>query len=397
MTVEFTMLSKKINSKQRPKKTHFFSYLLGTMPKGCQLCVRGEKTVLFVTGLCPRHCAYCPISDMKSQKDVTYANEWPTSDITDIIREAELCSSKGAGFTGGDPLTKIYRTITYIRALKHHFGKNFHIHLYTSFNLITQSNLNVLHEAGLDEIRFHPDIDDSLLWDKITLVKKFDWDVCIEIPVIPDKKEQILKLMNFMNNKINFLNLNELELSDAKANLLIAQGYKTKDALSYGVKGSDLLANFLLKYAQKNAFNYSIHYCTAKLKDKVQLANRIKRRAKNIKQPFDILNKDGTLTRGAIYLSYLAPSFDYHAALSSLTPKQKSFSLKKLRIAENHLLKEHGIPRALIQIDTQRLRLITNPGVVLNLKEELSSMTLKPAIVTEYPTWDALIVELDLV
>jgi pyruvate formate-lyase activating enzyme-like uncharacterized protein len=359
--------------------------------------VKGEKTVLFVTGICPRHCAYCPISDKKSQKDVTYANEWPTSNIKDIIREAELCGSKGAGFTGGDPLTKIHRTTTYIKALKNHFGKNFHIHLYTSFDLISDDCLKTLHDAGLDEIRFHPDLDTPLLWDKITTAKKFDWDVGVEIPAIPGKKEQILRLMEFMDGKIDFLNINELEISDAKANLLTAQGYKTKDALSYGVNGSEQLALFLLKHAQKNNLKYSIHYCTAKLKDKVQLANRLKKRAKNIKQPFDILNNDGTLTRGAIYLSYLAPSFEYAAALSALTSKQKLFSLKKLRLAENHLLKEYDIPRAMLYLDVQRFRIVTNPGVVLNLKEELKSMTLKPAIVTEYPTWDALVVELEWV
>ena len=87
--------------------TGYYSRKIGSLSRGCRLCVQGRKLVLFVTGLCPRHCSYCPVSDKKYQQDVTYANEWPTAKVSDIIEEARLCSSKGAGFTGGDPLVKL--------------------------------------------------------------------------------------------------------------------------------------------------------------------------------------------------------------------------------------------------------------------------------------------------
>jgi pyruvate formate-lyase activating enzyme-like uncharacterized protein len=373
--------------------TPFFSKRIGPLAKGCQHCVKGEKLVLFVTGLCPRSCAYCPISDKKSMHDVTYANEWPTSDINNIIEEARLCNSKGAGFTGGDPVVKIHRTCTYIKKLKKAFGKKFHIHLYTSFDLATRANLKKLHDAGLDEIRFHPDIDSNKLWKNIETAREFNWDIGVEIPAIPNKKTKTMTLLDFFNNKINFLNINELEVSDAKANTLTAQGFRTKDKLSYGVKGSDNLAKELLKHAK--TLNYNVHYCTAKLKDKVQLTKRIQRRAKNAKQYFDILNKDGTLTRGAIYLPYLTPTFNYQKKLDSLTPKQKTITLRKLNTAMRHLIVQYNVPRKLLSIDNQHPRILTNPGVTQHLAEEIRSMHLKPAIVTEYPTWDALIVELE--
>ena len=63
------------------QKTPYHSYKIGTLSKGCQLCVKGSKLVLFLTGLCPRSCYYCPISDKKYKKDVTYADEWPTNNI----------------------------------------------------------------------------------------------------------------------------------------------------------------------------------------------------------------------------------------------------------------------------------------------------------------------------
>jgi pyruvate formate-lyase activating enzyme-like uncharacterized protein len=379
------------------QKTPYFSYRIGNLPKGCQLCVKGFKTVLFVTGLCPRNCVYCPISDKKHQHDVTYANEWPTSDIKDIIREAELCNAKGAGFTGGDPLVKINRTVTYIKTLKKHFGKAFHIHLYTSFDLATVERLALLHQAGLDEIRFHADLEDDKLWNRIELARKYEWDIGVEIPVIPNLSRQTEKLMQFLDRKIKFLNLNELEVADAEANQLSKLGYKTKDKLSYAVKGSETLAMSMLEFAKKKGFSYSVHFCTAKLKDAVQLAGRIRRRAKNVKKEYDIMGKDGMLTRGAIYLPYLCPAIGYDNTLRALLPKQKVLILKKLAVFRKHLMREFSIPQGLIAIDENKLRILTTLTVVQELSKYIRQSNMKPAIVTEYPTWDELIVELEWV
>src|SRR3989344_3367655 len=177
------------------QKTPYYSYKLGTLPKGCRLCVKGQKLVLFITGLCPRNCYYCPISDKKYKKDVIYADEWPATNIHQVIEEAKLIDAKGAGITGGDPLCKLWRTLFCIRQLKKEFGKNFHIHLYTSLNLINEKNLKQLRKAGLDEIRFHLDLDNSKLWAKIKLALKYSWDVGIEVPSIPKKEKQTKKLI----------------------------------------------------------------------------------------------------------------------------------------------------------------------------------------------------------
>jgi pyruvate formate-lyase activating enzyme-like uncharacterized protein len=373
----------------------FHSKKIGALAQGCRMCVKGQKLVLFVTGLCPRKCIYCPISDKKSQHDVTYANEWPTKDITDIIHEAKLCNAKGAGFTGGDPLVKIHRTCTYIRKLKAEFGKNFHIHLYTSFDLVSPEKLKMLHDAGLDEIRFHADLDDDSLWKRILIANMFSWDVGVEIPVMPGKKQKTEKLLKFLDKRIKFLNLNELEVSDAVANKLSEQGFRTKDSLSYGVKGSEKLAKELMQFILKNKFSYTVHYCTAKLKDSVQLAERIKRRAKSMKKPYDILEKNGMLTRGAIYLPFLLPSVGYEKKLNSLTKEQRNVVLRKLRTFRNYIMREHGVPAKLLDIDEHRMRLLTNVVVVTELEKDIKRASLKPCIVTEYPTWDAMIVELD--
>jgi uncharacterized protein len=351
------------------RKTPYYSYTTGTIPKGCQLCVKGRKTVIFITGICPKSCFYCPISEQKYKKDVVYINEWPTKKSADMLKEIRLCSSKGAGITGGDPLARLSRTLGCIRLLKKTFGKGFHIHIYTPLDLVNEKTLKSLYIAGLDEIRFHPDINKKHEWHRLSLPKAYPWKVGIEIPIIPGTKEQVKELIRYAADKIDFLNLNELEISDTNAQHLLERGFRPKDRLSYGVNGSEELAKRLLKYCQK--LGISTHYCTSKLKDKVQLANRLKLRAKNAKQPYDFVTDEGMLARGAVY------------------PEHTKLSLTALK---NRIIKEFRLPKNRVFADKARKRLLV-PAEFAHQKAKLLNKYGRVAIVEEYPTFDCLNVQ----
>jgi len=339
------------------QNTKHYSKRIGSLPMGCRQCVRGEKLVLFVTGLCPRKCWYCPLSDKKMFKDVTYANEWPSGSIRTIIKEAKLTQAKGAGFTGGDPLCTLKRTESYIKSLKKKFGKDFHIHLYTSLELATRKNLEILNKAGLNEIRFHPDIENDTHWHKINNAVYFNWDIGVEIAVVPNKEKQTKKLIDYFSGFIDFLNLNEIETTETNNIHFKKRGLRTKDEISQAIKGSEEMADRLLKYCLNKPFK--VHFCTAKLKDKSQLKNRIKKRAENICTEYDEITKDGLLIRPVVYgnlqkLKKLADGkkFPYYTD-----------NKNKRIIIEPYCLKEN-------------IKMIKNKGF-------------KPAIVEEYPTWDS--------
>ena len=129
----------------------------GSLAKGCEHCINGSKMVLLVTGKCPWGCYYCPVSLEKKGKDVVYANELRAHSDEEILAEAESMDATGTGITGGDPLMNVDRTVNAIRMLKDHFGKEHHIHLYTS--TMDLERIDTVVEAGLDEIRFHPRTD----------------------------------------------------------------------------------------------------------------------------------------------------------------------------------------------------------------------------------------------
>ena len=350
-------------------KTKYYSYLIGKLSRGCSLCVQGKKLVFLITGLCGRKCYYCPLSEQKKFRDVTYADEWPIKRDKEIVEEIRLCNSKGAGITGGDPFIVFNRTLRYIRLFKRKFN-SFHIHLYAPTELITKEKLNRLYKAGLDEIRIHPSFlinEKKEDLNKIRLAREFDWDVTVEIPVIPGKEKNIKELILFLEKiKVDFLNLNELEMSETNADDLLKRGFHCKDSYSYGVKGSERTALRLLRWIKRNKIRLNVHYCTSKLKNSIQLLNRIKRRARNISKKYDFITENGTLFRGAIY------------------------SKKDLNKIKKDLMKEFDIPDNLIEIDKEKKRILTSAYIVDKLKKELKKKGLIPAIVEEIPTYDKL-------
>ncbi|MFH1612380.1 MAG: radical SAM protein [bacterium] len=360
------------------QKTKYFSYKLGELANGCKQCVKGEKTVLLITGLCSKNCFFCPISDQKKNKDVIYFNEWPSRQITDLFSEIASCNSKGVGITGGDPLMKLERTVQFIKALKKMFGKKFHIHLYTPLELVDEIKLKKLFNAGLDEIRFHLNIYNPKFWKKIDFARKYKWDIGVEVPVIPGIEKNYKNMIDFLcdsdknTSKIKFLNLNELEISDTNACKLVERGFKAKDKYSYGIKGSEELAKKLLKYIFTKNYKLNVHYCSCKLKDNVQLRNRIKKRSKNAAKAYDVVDEDGMLIRGAVYFT-------------------QNSDLKRII----SVLKENNVPKKYYQLDEKRKRLLTTTVVVDKLAKEFKKISklVKIAIVTEYPTFDCLNVE----
>ncbi len=370
-------------------KTGYYSFRTGTLAKGCKLCVKGRKSVLFATGLCPRNCFYCPISEHKKNKDVIFINELNIGelDLKALIKEIRVSASKGVGITGGDPLSRLSRTIGFIKTLKETFGSGFHIHLYTSFDLVNHNTMKKLFDAGLDEIRFHPDLDDKNFWERIDFAKEFSWDVGIEVPVIPEKEKELVEVIEFFKNKVKFFNFNEFEVSDNNIDYFL-KNYTIKEN-SYAVKGSIELGLRLLKLCDKYRLN--CHLCSVKLKDAVQLAKRIKLRSKYARLKTDKLDSEGMLIRGVIYLNIL-PQRNYEEELRKMSPSEIKQEVEDLIKLKNNLVKEFKINENKLFIDKKKLRIITSVSLVKKLNKHIKNPC---AIVKEYPTADQLTLELE--
>lgn len=316
--------------------------------------------VLFVTGLCRRHCFYCPLSEKRAGKDLAYANERPIKSVKDILDEARSMDALGTGITGGDPSLRFKRVLAYLRLLKAEFGRDHHVHMYCCGEL-TSSQLIQLKREGLDEIRFHT-------WsaEPVKLALDVGLYAGVEIPVIPGDYQRIVSLLAELD-KINceFVNLNELEFSDTNLVQLKARGFRLKSDTSMAARGSETEAIRVLKWAAKNT-KLNVHYCPSVLKDSVQLRNRLKRKAKNVARPHEAITPDGLLVKGAIL----------NLPHNRLVPV-------RLR-----LMRDHRIPRDLIVIDPKKKRIELPWFLAKKLAPVEKDLTF--ALIEAYPTYDGL-------
>jgi hypothetical protein len=340
--------------------------IAGELPEGCRLCEQGAKMVLFVTGLCAYHCAYCPVSEARMYRDVVFANERRVERDEDVLVEARAMRAGGAGITGGDPLEVAERVARYIRLLKGEFGASFQTHLYTMTTDLARIRTVAL--GGLDEIRFHPPpglwrrLETSGYPAAVAESRRLGMAVGLEVPLIPDRRADLEALLDWAEaSRLDFVNLNELEFSEANFGRLHVQGYRMKDELAYGVVGSDEAAEAILGRRR----HVTVHYCTSGYKDAWQLRERFKRAAATVAKPWDVVTEDGTLLKGIV-----------EAADPSAVARV--------------LQREHGVPARLVHAEPDRRRVEVAPWV---LEAVSSSLAWPSFLVEEHPTAERLEVE----
>ena len=228
-----------------------------------------------------------------------FANERRCSSWDEVIEEGRSMNATGTGITGGDPMLDMERSLEAVKQLKNAFGPQHHIHLYTSipFNPI---NCSRFADAGLDEIRFHlldGKVDRYL--PVIDECHKTGINVGIELPCEPDKEAELLKLLDSINgSNVQFLNLNELEITVGNQNNMDVRGFNLSGAMTAAAEGSFELAMKLKEYAK--GMSYHVKFCSARFKDAGQLRARFRRRATTNLRPYEVLSDDDTILFGAI-------------------------------------------------------------------------------------------------
>ncbi len=343
----------------------------GRISVGCRQCAKGRKMVLFITGRCDFHCFYCPISERRRGTDTIWANERQITDDADgisaMLEEARLINAQGTGITGGDPIKVLDRTARYIKILKKEFGKKHHIHLYTA-TPVDERQIKLLDDAGLDELRIQvpPEIwdkfDGSRYHDSLTEIQKSSITPAVEVPILPDKKADMKKLILALDKlHLPFINLNELEISETNIRALEERGYTLREDSIVGVAGSMQAGLEMLKTPAKMGINV----CTSRYKDAVQLRNRLIQRAGNIVRDFEIITEDGTIIRGIIETGDLGGT---------------------AKILEN----DFGLKKRDYAVDIEKERIELGP----EMAEKIAQKThLVCFIIENYPTCDALEVE----
>ena len=210
------------------------------------------------------------------------------------------------------------RTLEGIRALKAEFGPSFHLHMYTSIPFRTEWATE-FSQAGLDEIRFHLlDLEAEEYRDVIAACSEAGIETGVELPCEPDKEAELVELLEELRGfKINFLNLNELEITVGNHDNMELRGFNLSTEITAGAEGSSELAQMLRDRVnsaangmpdrndsvEREPYGFHVKFCTAVYKDAGQLRRRFERRGEATISPHEILTEDSTLMFGAVYAS----------------------------------------------------------------------------------------------
>jgi pyruvate formate-lyase activating enzyme-like uncharacterized protein len=263
--------------------------------RGCEQCANGGKMVIFVYGYCDqRDCFYCPLGENRKNVTDVYANEREVETDQDIVDEARRMDALGASLTGGEPQEVMDRTTRYLSLLKGEFGEEFHTHLYTG---ITggRENMRRLSEAGLDEIRFHPPLEQwgdlhGTEWEDILYVAREEGITpAFEIPGIRAEEE----FLDFLDEgAADFCNVNEFEMSQGNFRRMQEEGFELREGHMSAVQ--DTREEILDVMGDHDR----VYFCTSVFKDAAQHRRRLKRMARNVRRPFDEITDDGTIVYG---------------------------------------------------------------------------------------------------
>jgi len=285
--------------------------------EGCIQCQMGSKLVLFITGHCHWMCDYCPLSENRREIDWMFANERRVEigDWDAVIEEARAMNATGAGITGGDPVMARERVLEACKILKNEFGNDFHLHMYTSIPFKAEWAQDFA-EAGLDEIRFHfLDLESEKYTETMAACVESGILTGVEIPCEPDKENELMELLETMRDMpVQFLNLNELEITVGNHDNMELRGFNLSDEITAGAAGSGELATRMRDRVMaasigaadpeegtvREPYPYHLKFCTATYKDSGQLRRRFIRRGEHTISPHEILTEDGTLLFGAI-------------------------------------------------------------------------------------------------
>lgn len=257
----------------------------GPLSPGCQSCIDGKWSCIFITDACTRTCFYCPTPQHKKITDnpPNGPEQLHFNSVNEYIEFLETFDFKGVSFSGGEPFLVVDRMLEYISKIRQHFGGKHHIWAYTNGDLVTENNLSLLRDAGLNELRF--DIAANK-YDLTAVKKAIDYieTVTIEIPAIPEDTAILKFLLKDLDNiGVSHLNLHQLMRTDHNSSKLDKRCYfpvNRKEHPKYTpIMESELAALEIIKHAVTLQLDLGVNYCSSCYKARFQSAAHRKRGA----------------------------------------------------------------------------------------------------------------------
>lgn len=270
----------------------YYNIARGQISRGCDMCLLGSKSVIFITGLCPLDCFYCPVSRERFGRDVIYVNDIPVTKAEEVVAVVASFASDGAAITGGDPSVVAERVHQVSRALKTAFGPGFHIHMYTHVLNLNSRRVGVLAASEVDEVRVHA-TDPIQVKGRERYLRALvaaGKTVGLEVPAVPGLERRIVEVIELLADLVDFVNINELDASEANLERLLSAGYR--------VEGSSVAGSLEAARRIAESVSVPVHICRTRTKDLVQIGARLYRYAMSTSMPHEEVLDDGSVRSG---------------------------------------------------------------------------------------------------
>jgi pyruvate formate-lyase activating enzyme-like uncharacterized protein len=293
------------------------------LPEGCRRCLLGGRLCLTIGEKCHKGCFYC---SNPMATDLTRADEFTINRDEDLLRLIRFSDPDAVCLTGGEPTLYMDRAEHYARLLRDECGPDFHIQFFTANADMTEDQMTRMYGAGVDEIRCH-----LASYKEAHLVQRaraYDWTVAVEIPSLPiaDITDRIVG--KAIELGAEFVNLHELLYFDSEDFQRVAKrtnlqpGEPLSRKIPYQtapekVFGTDIPARFgttlrptlgskekalamMRKTLETPGSKTAVHFCSMASKYLTQIPNRLARKARRIKRPYEDVSPDGTLISAII-------------------------------------------------------------------------------------------------
>ncbi len=259
--------------------------------KGCMLCGLGTWSCLFITGKCNAGCFYCPAPQLSDETPETQGLKFDTAES--YAEYIDFFKFKGVSFSGGEPLLFFDRTLQYLKQIRKKCSPSVYIWMYTNGILGDEQKFRKLAAAGIDEVRFDIGATGFKL-DKLHAAKGIVPTISIEIPAIPEEKENLKQLLpEMIKAGVSNLNLHQLRLTKHNAPKLLKRDYTYIPAERPIVLESELAALEIIQYAKQNHLDIGINYCSFFYKNRFQKAGFRKQIANALAEPDEKITEKG--------------------------------------------------------------------------------------------------------
>jgi len=215
----------------------FIAYLGKGLTPGCHTCLYGNLTHVRHSSKCTQECLFCyynglEVRQLTKDRYVVEGNHM-TAEEAELFFHRQGDQIQAVGWLQKEPLMEMDKMATLMRSIS---KRGVHQYLYTNGVHATEENCKILHDSGLQEIRFNlmaSKFSGAVLNNMKVARKYFDY-LCVETPIYGESRALFEKRKErVLDTALDQINMAELQLTPASIKSFEGEGPVYRHRLGY--------------------------------------------------------------------------------------------------------------------------------------------------------------------